>query len=337
MLQQGPNNEADDQRLRKMLTMVMAGRAFMIKTSPATIYLLKMKTWLITGSHGAMIYGRVRLGKTMATRWVLRAIRELIGYVPFIEVPIREQRVASEREFFQHILHCAKHRFYDVGSAGDRRDRLAEWLVIRARRSPVNAFILFIDEAQYLTEHHYRWLLNIDNELDMRGCRLFCLLVGQPNLSEKKIQLIDKGLEQIVGRFMVREYEFPGICTEDQLTDCFTEFNNTEYPAGTGAKFPSSFIPQAVGGGFMLQDLVPATWSEFQKLWSAAQIAEGFEIPMHYLTAALTEMLDNLSKVDTEKLRVPESIIKKCVAASGYSESLRALKARADNGKQKLK
>ena len=263
----------------------------------------------------------------MATRWVLRTVRELIGYVPSIEIPIREQRVASEREFFQHILHCAKHRFYDVGSAGDRRDRLAEWLVIRARRSLVNAVILFLDEAQFLTEHHYRWLLNIDNELDMRGCRLFCLLVGQPELCGKKIQLIEKGMEQIVGRFMVREYEFPGIRSLDQLTDSFSEFNNTEYPAGSGEKFPSNFIPQAVGAGFVLQDLAPATWSAFETLWSAAGIDEAFEIPMHYLTAALTEILDSLTKFDTSNLQVPEVMIRKCVAASGYSESLRSLKA----------
>ena len=327
MLQQEPSIKYDDQRLRKMLTRVMAGRAFMIKTSPAATYLLKMKSWLTTGSHGAMIHGRPRLGKTMATRWVLRTLRELIGYVPFIEVPIREQRVASEREFFQHILHCVRHRYYDVGTAGDKRDRLAEWLIIRARRSLVNVVVLFFDEAQYLTDHHYRWLLNIDNELDMHGCRLFCLLVGQPELCGKKIQLIEKGMEQIVGRFMVREYEFPGIRSLDQLTDSFGEFNNTEYPPGSGEKFPSNFIPLAVGGGFVLQDLAPATWSAFETLWSAAGIDEPFEIPMHYLTAALMEMLDSLRMVDRSKLQVPEEIIRKCVAASGYSDSLRSLKA----------
>ena len=180
MDQQRSGKNSNDQRLRTILTRVMAGRAFMIKTSPATTYLVKLKSWLTTGSHGAMIHGRPRLGKTMATRWVLRTVRELIGYVPSIEIPIRDQRVASEREFFQHVLHCAKHKFYDIGTAGDRRDRLTEWLVIMARRSPVNAVILFFDEAQDLTERQYRWLLNIDNELDMRGYRLFCLLVGQP-------------------------------------------------------------------------------------------------------------------------------------------------------------
>lgn len=332
MLQPNPSIEADDHRLRKILTRVMAGRAFMIKTSPAAGYLTKMESWLTTGSHGAIIYGRPRLGKTMATRWVLRSIRELIGYVPFIEVPIRQQRMASEREFFQHLLHCANHKYYDVGSAGDRRDRLAEWLATRARRSPVNAFVMFFDEAQFLTDHHLSWLLNIDNELDMRGCRLFCLLVGQPELKEIKVKLISKGMEQIVGRFMVREYEFPGIRSLIQLTDSFGEFNSTEYPAETGTTFPANFIPQAVRGGFTLKDLAPATWTSFERLWLAAGIKDSVEIPMHYLTAALMEMLDRLTKSDAPKLDISEEMIKKCVAASGYSESLLIRKALAVDG-----
>lgn len=323
--------QIDNLELRKILTRVMAGRAFMIKTSPATDYLLKVKSWLTTGSHGALVYGRPRLGKTMATRWVLRAIRELLGYVPYIEVPMREQLVASEREFFQHILHCARSQFYDKGSAGDRRDRLAEWLVSRAYRSPVNAAVLFIDESHLLTERHFRWLLNIDNELDMRGCRLFCLLVGQPGLTDWKGKLIDKGMEQIVGRFMVREFEYPGIRNISDFSDSLKEFDDTEYPAGSGYSFPYNFIPLGVSGGFKLQDLAPATWSSFFNLWESAEINEEgfkseFEIPMHYLTAALMEMLDGLSKIDQAPLHVAEKLIKKCVAASGYLESLRSLK-----------
>lgn len=322
----------DDHRLRKILTKVMAGRAFMIKTSPAAAYLIKLKSWLTTGSHGAIIYGRPRLGKTMATRWVLQSIRELIGYVPSIEVPIRQQRMVTEREFFQHLLHCANHKYYDVGTAGDRRDRLAEWLAIRAHRSPVNAVVMFFDEAQYLTDNQLNWLVNIDNELDMHGCRLFCLLVGQPELKEKKDKLISKSKEQIVGRFMVREYEFPAIRSQIQLNDSFSEFNSTEYPPHTGTTFPANFIPQAVRGGFTLKDLAPATWASFEGLWLAAGIRGDVEIPMHYLTAALMEILDRLTKFDAPKLEVSEEVIKKCVAASGYSDSLLIRRAVAVDG-----
>lgn len=314
-------------RRRRILTRVMAGRAFMIKTSPAATYLRELTSWLTTGSHGALIHGRPRLGKTMATRWVLRSLRSVVGYVPSIEIPIREQRIASEREFFQHVLHCARHHLYDVGSAGDRRDRLAEWLVIRARRSPVNAAVLFIDEAHLLSETHYRWLLNIDNELDMHGCRLFCLLVGQSQLVDKKVELIDKGMEQIVGRFMVRELEFPAIQTFQQLENAFGEFDQTEYPPASGMTFPCNFIPQAVATGFHLESLAPAAWSAFEREWSSAGFTGRPDIPMHYLTATLTSMLDRLTKSDKPLLIVPDSIAKTCVSESGYRESLRALKA----------
>lgn len=327
MVGQASVSDPDVLRRRQILTRVMAGRAFIIKTSPATGYLRELTSWLTTGSHGAITYGRPRLGKTTATRWVLRRLGNVVGYVPSIEIPIREQRIASEREFFQHVLHCARHALYDVGSAGDRRDRLAEWLVTRARRSPVNAAILFLDEAHLLSELHYRWLLNVDNELDMQGCRLFCLLVGQSKLVTKKVDLIGKGMEQIVGRFMIRELEFPAIRTFEQLDNAFGEFDRTIYPPASGVTFPYNFIPQAVAAGFHLESLTPAVWSAFEREWSSAGFDGDPDIPMHYLTATLTSMLDLLTKSDKPLLTVSDDVAKTCVSKSGYRESLMALKA----------
>jgi len=257
---------------------------------------------------------------------------EVIGYVPWIEVPIRDQRIASEREFFQHVLHCARHKHYMEGSAGDRRDRLTEWLVPRALRSPVNAAVLFIDEAHLLTDQHLKWLLNAGNELDARGCRLFCLLVGQSELRDKKIELIEHGLEQIVGRFMVRELEFPGIRSEDEVTECFAQFNNTVYPAGTGILFPSNFVPQAVSHGFSLRELSPCVWGAFETEWRKAGFTGAPVIPMHYLTASLTGILNSLVKYDKPELVVHGKVVEECVRASGYLESLRALQAVISSG-----
>lgn len=92
---------------RKLSTRVMAGRAFMIKTPPSQQYMRKMKTWLTTGSQGALVYGRPRLGKTLATRWMLKMLPEALGIFPWIEVPIREQRIASERVLSTCTSLCA--------------------------------------------------------------------------------------------------------------------------------------------------------------------------------------------------------------------------------------
>ncbi len=311
----------------KISTRVMAGRAFLIKTPPCTTYLKNMTSWLMTGSHGALIYGRPRLGKTSATRWVLKMLPNVLGNVPSLEVPVRGQKIASERAFFQHMLRCARHRHAMGGSAGDKRDRLTEWLVSRAMRSPVNAVVIFFDEAQLLTDGHYDWLLNISNELDARGCRLFCLLVGQPELAGVKTKLIDGGKEQIVGRFMVREMEFSGINSEKDLANCFKEFDQTFYPLESKILFSENFVPKAVKNGFTLQKICPGVWAEFRNKWIDAGLEQEPVIPMHYLTATIIGILNSLVSKDNYDLDVPQGLIQKSITASGYIESLRALKA----------
>lgn len=309
----------------RLTTRLLAGREFLVKTPLCANYLKKMNNWLITGSQGAIVYGRPRLGKTSATRWVLKALPNLIGNFPVVEVPIRDQHIASERAFFQHLLRCIKHRHSMDGTAGDKRDRFSEWLIARAMRSPINGAVLFFDEAQLLQDHQYAWLLNIGNELDKNGCRLFCLLVGQSELADKKIKLIDAGMEQIVGRFMVRELEFSGLGSEIDLVSTLTQYQQTTYPIGSNILFAENFIPLAIKGGFELSSIGPAVWGAFENLWVSAGLDKGMTIPMHYFTAALIGSLNSLVKYDADNLVIPQKIIVESVDASGYKESLRIL------------
>jgi hypothetical protein len=315
----------------KLSTRLIAGRAFLIKTPQSAYYLKQMKNWLTTGSQGALVYGRPRLGKTSATRWTLRMLPELIGSFPSVEIPVRGQNIASERAFFQHLLRCVKHRHAMVGTAGDKRDRFSEFLISRALRSPINGAVLFFDEAQLLQDRQYDWLLNISNELDKNGCRLFCLLVGQSELTRTKTRFIDDGKEQIVGRFMVRELEFSGIRTQEDLVSTLNEFHKTIYPIGSGQLFAENFIPLAIKGGFDLASIGPAMWQSFEDLWIRAGLEDKVTIPMHYFTAALIGVLNSLVSKDKEGCDVSHDIIQKSITASGYIESLKILKARISN------
>ncbi|NOT15097.1 MAG: ATP-binding protein [Methylotenera sp.] len=310
----------------KISTRMMAGRAFLIKTPICANYLKVISNWLTTGSHGGLVYGQPRLGKTSATRWALKMLVELIGNFPLIEVPVRNQNIASEKAFFQHILHCVRHRHYMVGSAGDKRDALNEWLVTRAKRATINAAVIFFDEAQFLKNEHYKWLLNISNELDINGCRLFCLLVGQPELEEVKTNFIETGKEQIVGRFMARELEFTGISAQEDLISALIEFHNTIYPIENNILFAENFIPQAINSGFKLNALGPAMWSAFETLWIASGVSGSVVVPMHYFTAALIGTLNTLVDSDGEFLDIQQSIVMDAVKASGFRESLKIRK-----------
>lgn len=310
------NDEAAQRR--RLSTRVLAGRAFQINTPVASTYLCLLREWIETGAHGAIVFGPPRLGKTMATRWALKALPSLLGCsVPWAEIPVRNQRVASERAFFQHMLRSVRHRYYASGSAADKRDRLTEWLTVRAQRCEVNCVVLFFDEAHDFQEDHYKWLLNMSNELDANGCRLFCLLVGQPELIETKNALLDHGKEQFVGRFMVRSMEFRGLTSAREVTECLTSFDNTEYPARSGLRFPEHYLREACAAGFHLQELAPALWAAFEDQWIHAPLPAPAMVPMHYLTAALVLLLNRCAR-SGGKTNPSVRQVQEAVASCGY-------------------
>ncbi len=123
-----------------LVSRLLAGRAFLVKTPPCIAFFAYLKRWLLTGNSGGVVFGWPRLGKTSATRWVLRAVQEIFGTLPFIEIPIRKQHLAHEGAFFQHLCRCGRQRHYARGTVADRRDRCIEMLIGRARRSP--AYVL---------------------------------------------------------------------------------------------------------------------------------------------------------------------------------------------------
>lgn len=130
-----------------LVARVLAGRAFLVKTDGCVQYYSRLKRWLTSGNQGAVVFGRPRLGKTSATRWVLSMIQQAFGKVPFVEVPIRKQHLQNEGAFFQFLLKCCRHKHYNRGTVADKRDRFMEAMLSRARRSSIRMVIRVIQKA----------------------------------------------------------------------------------------------------------------------------------------------------------------------------------------------
>ena len=308
-----------------LVARVIAGRAFLVKTPAGTQYYPKLKRWISMGIQGAIVYGRPRLGKTSATRWVLGAMQLKLGKVPYVEVPIRKQHLHNEGAFFQFMLKCCRHRYYNRGTVADKRDRLFESLLGRARRSSIRMVILFIDEAHELEELHYQWLRNISNELDMAGYRLFCLLVGQQELEKRRESLLVEGMEQIVSRFMTEVWMFSGLRNASELKAVFLGYDVAIFPPDDGLPFVEYFAPLASANGWKLEDLADRIWAEYETCWNELSIKAPLEVGMQYITSTVTSILEFASDHDKPGLLISDDSIKKCVKQSGFSASAQIL------------
>lgn len=308
-----------------LIARVIAGRAFLVKTPACAQYYAKLKRWFSMGIQGATVYGRPRLGKTSATRWVLGAIQHLFGKVPYVEVPIRKQHLEHEGAFFQFILKCCRHKYYNRGTVADKRDRLFEALLGRARRSSIRMVILFIDEAHFLNELHYEWLQNIGNELDGAGYRLFCLLVGQRELMNKRESLVVEGMEQIVSRFMTEIWMFSGLRNASELKAVLLGYDVAMYPPDEGCPFVEYFAPSAFAHGWKLEDLADRIWAEYEKCWNDLSIKAPLEVGMQYITSTITSILEFAAARDKPGLLISDDVIKNSVKQSGFSASAQIL------------
>jgi hypothetical protein len=311
---------------------VLLGRAFLIKTPVCEQMFATVQEWFTAGALGGLVLGYPRLGKTSATRWVLTALQKFVGgSLSWFEVPVRHEDVKTEGIFFQHMLRSVGHRLYKDGTTGDKRDRLSEFLIGRAKRSTTKTVILFFDEAQYLKEEKYKYLQNVSNELDQRGCRLFVLLVGQHQLTDRRNEFLESGRQEIVGRFMTQDMWFPGIGTLPELKQCLAGYDSAQFPEVGGRPFSSYYIPQACEAGWKLEGLAKPMWEAFVQVWSDSGCKGTPTIAMHYVTSSVCMLMNSLVRADASNLDVGKAAVDKAVAKSGYSKSIITLMAKPES------
>lgn len=64
-------------------------------------------------------------------------------------------------------------------TAFDLKQRLENAIKLDTERTVYRKCVLFVDEAQWLLEREFNWLISLYNELDWDGSRLIVFLVGQ--------------------------------------------------------------------------------------------------------------------------------------------------------------
>jgi hypothetical protein len=261
---------------------------YMIKTPQIVKLYDTIEHMLLTGATGAIFPGRQRMGKTYAIRYVCNALQELIGPVPWIEVCVRNETHPSDLKFCRLILESTGYAITEEGRSADMRFRLTERLYEVAVSSLSRTVILVIDEAQAMSHAHLEWLLNITNEVDRCGASVLCLLVGQRELSTRKMTLAAGGFWQLLGRFMVEEHEIHGILSTQELRSCLEQYSILKYPVDANEPLLKKLIPENSWHPEQDADLI---WHLFYEVWQDAGNSQGLEIPMKWFCSYFHEFI----------------------------------------------
>lgn len=288
-------------------------RSFRVASKPIEDMLNTIVQWVDLQHPGGMIYGAQRLGKTEAIRHVMPLLREpLESDVPVYLMSCSGEKVPSQNTFYEDLLRAANHSFSRSGTAQSKRLRLIERLAFDAENADETRVILFIDDAQWLQEQSYRWLMDLHNQLNLRGVHLITILVGQPELLDQRNAYRASRQLQVVARFMARAHVFRGLESAADLEVVLRQFDERkEHPEGSGWTYTRFFLPQAYGAGWRLAHQAALIWRVLQDAypWDFSHFNKRV-LPMASFSRLCAFLLYELHEDDGLELRLPEQLIR---------------------------
>ena len=230
----------------------------------------------------------------------------------------------TDKNFYQEILKSIR---APEGKARETsqilRTRVINIMQYAAINTKTKRIILMIDEAQWVTEKDYGWLIGLYNELNLMHIQLVVFLFGQPELKSQKNDFIRRNKRQIVGRFMIKEYEFKGIRNCNTMMLFLESLNSTMNYKETSDdsdrfNLTKTLFPKAYADNKSLSMLGEPLWNAFQEISAKYHISTN-EIPVRYVVDALSYCFLKYSTYskDGEVFPCKEDLLV-CVKESGY-------------------
>jgi hypothetical protein len=316
-------NEGIDRPLLKGTGHPIYTGRYLLSTNEINIVYDTVKRWIDTRAPGGIIYGRPRIGKTRAVKFLLTLLPTFLGNkLPVFTINCRHYSRPNENTFFQDLLRDIGHEDPFSGRASVKRQRLFNFLLFKGQQCEEKRIIFIMDEAHELEESHYGWLMDVYNELDRVNIDLTVILVGQKELLNRKSTFKNSNKKQIIGRFMVHEHEFQAITTIEDVHACLVGYDEeTEFPPGSNFSFTRYFFPKAYEEGFRLANYTNDLFQAFINVRQAARVSGNMEIPMQYLTKTIEYVLITYGVQGHDVDRLSQNIFEESIQYSGYVEN----------------
>lgn len=273
-----------------------------LPTRPIEELVNAIRGWLDYLLPGALVWGRVRVGKSEAISYICGNAGELLGSnIPTFRYSCAysQESATTEGRFFESLLVALGYELAEFGRVETKKQRTIEFLVEQAKDRGEDRVILFVDEAQWLGDMQYRYLMILHNELNSRGVRLITILVGQPELLEAKRACRSAGKGHVMGRFMTCTHHFQGVVGEADLGRLLSALDDgDEFPVGSGWSYSAFFAPRAFEAGFRLEPHAVLIWRTIQQVLNEEGLPEAKETTMQAVAALLRALLCYLRERD---------------------------------------
>jgi hypothetical protein len=296
--------------------------AYLLNTNAINQLYEDVVKWIDNRMPGGIIYGNPRIGKTRAISFLSDLLKDTYGQeLPIFTINMTMHK-ANENFFYSLVLEDIGHDLYDKGKSNDKKDRIISYFAERAISTNLKMIILFIDEANYLYEQDFIWLMDIHNRLERYGIRLTTLLVGTKDLIQLKSVFIKTKKQQIVGRFMIHEHRFSGVRSMNDLQMCLAGYDfGAEFPEYSGWTYTKYFFPEAYENGFTLSSEAETLFKCFHDIMLENQFHGEIEIPMQYVTLTIDICLRKYGSDGMQLSWISANEWRDSIRESGYVEA----------------
>lgn len=213
---------------------------------------------------GTCFIGDFRVGKTKAIEKIVNELSETFPKLPVGKVSAKGHDPYTEKTFFTDLLADFKHGAANTGTTIERRNRLRMAIETHAHRLNSDQYLLMVDEGQNWDERQWHLLRDLTNDLAISNIRVLTATFGHPELLNIRSKLIIRRRTDLIGRFLLRPYQFRGLNSVQELQEtlsAYDDIGSCSYPFNSNISYSEFFMPHAWETGWRLKHEANLLWT----------------------------------------------------------------------------
>lgn len=266
---------------------------------------------------GFPIVGPQRMGKTYYIGAARRYLAVTKPWLPVINLRAVHTTNVSKREFFISLLRQLHYQFFSANNSAVLLDTFSSLLAQRANEKQSDCILMFIDDAQKLTENQYKWLCDVFNDIDEEGVTLITFLVGEPLLKDYTTSIEQGEERQVSGRFFNGGIRFYGVTSIKDISACLSAYDGARFPKKQGPTFTQKYFCEAFANGWRLQTLTDLLWEAFAAV-AGVSPNDALEIPMQYFCSLVRRILIKFGPGSGPEPQITRRMLEEEIILSGF-------------------
>lgn len=279
------------------------------------------------GRRGIQVHGRGGDGKSMATKYLCGQSDWLNHPAPLYWLAVPRRTNGSDSIFYKVIqdgLNLAYHRSSD---AIDRLGAIRDRLKTDCHRHGARRVVIFVDEAQRLSDSDYEFLANIDDALTTVNLRLFCVFVNQSDdKDQKKVQESRRTRRweratpetlppHIVRRFFMDTFTFTGLNGLSEISHALSRYDALEFE---GRSYTEEFAPAASKTGWTFAKTAHDFKNALTQLAKDNNLNQASDLPMMIFELTLKTLMIYVAQGSDSFTGFSITDIKDALVEAGY-------------------